>query len=848
MEATAPGDIIIGGIFPIHGGVKTSGLKPGHKSCEMFSYARFAHSLAMIHAVESVNKSPILGGLTLGYRILDSCSDVTTALRAAESLTSRTSSACGEQPNLSRPIAPVVALIGGLNSEVSIAVARQLTLNNIPQISYGSSAGILSDKTRFPAFMRTIPNGDHQTRAMVQLLSDSGWNWVGVVTTDGNYGQFALNRLEHHAQEAGICVSFREVLPDNLADKSLRAKIDRVITSIHANPRVNVIISFAKPIHMKYIFTALTNTTLGKVWIASDNWASSYHVLDERKLDDIGKVLGFTFKNGNLTSFNRYLEDLNPDSDSVRNNSFLQVFLQLLAKEQPNISNGTIAYTLKKNTYSHSVLSTELAVRAIAKAVARLCASRNCRDHNIQPWELLSHLNESTIEQDGRTYKFDSNGDLNTGYDVILWKDKQRAVDVKDIAAHYSIQNFSFSFTSPAFREEFRRLQNVVSKCSSSCLPGQYKKTVDGQHSCCYECLNCTENHYTNSTDMDQCLRCDEDLEWALSGSPACSHKPMKFFSWRDPIAITLLTVAALGVMLALLTCLLFLIQKDTPVVRAAGGPVSYLILHSLVVSFASSALFVGQPGDLQCQARHILFGLSFTFCVSCILVKSLKTLLAFEFNPDIKAALHRLYRPHWIMVTCVGLQVLVCMLWLVFPTSRPYARVRINPRDQLAECLKGSYVAFAVMLGYIALLALVCFAFAFKGRKLPENYNEAKFITFGMLVYFIAWVIFIPVYITSTGHVYLPAVEMSVILISNYAILCCHYFPKSYIILFKKEMNTRSAFLENIRDYASRDNSISLTHNSVQEGGSPGSGSLKSNSTVKPHGALITTDIHPLS
>lgn len=202
-----------------------------------------------------------------------------------------------------------------------------------------------------------------------------------------------------------------------------------------------------------------------------------------------------------------------------------------------------------------------------------------------------------------------------------------------------------------------------------------------------------------------------------------------------------------------------------------------------------------------------MLFGLSFTLCVSCILVKSLKILLAFHFNPSLQEVLRRLYKPYAIVLACVGVQALLCVLWLVlrspFPLHRPF-----EPTSVLAECDEGSYVAFGIMLAYIGLLALVCFGFAFKGRKLPESYNEAKFITFGMLIYLISWVIFIPVYVTTKGK-YLPAVEMVVILISNYGILCCHFLPKCYIILFKKKHNTKDAFLQNVYEYSQKSTSL---------------------------------------
>lgn len=304
---------------------------------------------------------------------------------------------------------------------------------------------------------------------------------------------------------------------------------------------------------------------------------------------------------------------------------------------------------------------------------------------------------------------------------------------------------------------------------------------------------------------MDQCLSCDPETEWSREGSVSCIPKTLEFFSWQDGFAVVLLSLAALGILLVLLVGALFICKHHTPVVRAAGGPLCHGILLSLVGSFISATLFVGKPGDLQCKARQVLYGLSFTLCVSCILVKSLKILLAFQFNPGLQQLLRRLYKPYVIVGCCVALQAATCTCWLILKS--PFYNVVIYPTTRLAECHEGSYEAFGVMLGYIAVLALVCFVCAFKGRKLPQKYNEAKFITFGMLLYLISWVIFVPVYITTSG-MYEPAIEMVVILISNYGILTCHFFPKCYMILFRKEQNTKFAFKQSVYEYSRKNES----------------------------------------
>lgn len=83
-----------------------------------------AHSLVMIQAVVKANSAPGLKdlGVILGYHIHDTCSDVTTALRATQDFTS------------SHERRPVTAVIGADSSEISIAVARELNLHLIPQV------------------------------------------------------------------------------------------------------------------------------------------------------------------------------------------------------------------------------------------------------------------------------------------------------------------------------------------------------------------------------------------------------------------------------------------------------------------------------------------------------------------------------------------------------------------------------------------------------------------------------------------------------------------------------------------------------------------------------------------
>ncbi|XP_069028061.1 G-protein coupled receptor family C group 6 member A [Embiotoca jacksoni] len=812
----ARGDVLIGGIFPIHADIdrKNRSFAPHLQPCVRFEERRLGRALAMINAIEVVNKSPLMTdvNMTLGYRILDSCSDVSTALRAAADFTHQPD--CSRAGSTSSCSPPVIAVIGASYSEISIAVARHLTLSMVPQISYSSTAVILSDKSRFPAFMRTIPNDRHQTTAMASLLSTFRWNWVGIVTTDGDYGRSALDHFVTEASERGICVAFKSVLPQSVTSPEINSAISNTAQTILKNPKVQVIVSFAKPTHMMYLYQELQHRVLTsrlnmqsmtRVWVASDSWSTSSSVTGNLTLQDVGHVVGFTFKRGDLTSFSEYLSRLvAAGPGSTGNNSLLREIYRLMNSSREFSDSELMSEAvnrLREHIHANSVFSVEMAVSAIAQAVASICSSRACSTPGtLQPWQVLQVLHSQDFRLRDERFQFDSRGDLNLGYDVTMWRSQGRNIHVHHVVAEYHPNNNTFRYTNHSSTVLFQDLQSITSKCSNSCVPGEFKKTSEGQHTCCYECTNCTENYYSNNTDMDQCLSCDFDTEWSPEGSSSCVPKKRLSFSWQNGFAAVLLAFSALGILLTLLVSALFLHQRDTPVVKAAGGPLSQVILFSLVVSYISATLFVGRPNSFQCKARQVLFGISFTLCVSCILVKTLKILLAFKFDPVQQEVLRRLYKPYLIVTFCVALQAAACICWLVLKS--PSNHVTRSPTTLLADCHEGSYLAFGVMLGYIAVLAFVCFVCAFKGRKLPQQYNEARFITFSMLLYLISWLLFVPIYVTTTG-VYLPAVEMVVILISNYGILSCHFFPKCYIILFKRQQNTNSAFRKKIYEYS---------------------------------------------
>lgn len=247
--------------------------------------------------------------------------------------------------------------------------------------------------------MRTVPNDNHQIGAMISLLIDYGWNWVGIITTDGNYGLSALENFLSQASEQSICVAFKAVLPASISSKHIHLAIKKTAETVLANLKVQVILSFVQQTHMKYLFKELkSQTTRGsgrsmrRLWLASDGWSSSASsVSSNLSMEDIGYVVGFTFKSRPLTSFQEYLNILASAKENIEaGNPFIrEYFVQLNTTDNTDKAREAL-HTLSHSARVDTIFSIEMAVSAIAKAAATSCKSEGCMKlQTLQPWEVM---------------------------------------------------------------------------------------------------------------------------------------------------------------------------------------------------------------------------------------------------------------------------------------------------------------------------------------------------------------------------------------------------------------------------------------------------------------------------
>ncbi|XP_062829898.1 metabotropic glutamate receptor 7 isoform X4 [Anolis carolinensis] len=283
------GDITLGGLFPVHakglGGAGAAGAAgEGGGPCGDIKREAGIHRLeAMLYALDQINSDPeLLPNVTLGARILDTCSRDTYALEQSLTFvqaliqkdTSDVRCTNGEPPVFVRP-EKVLGVVGAAGSSVSIMVANILRLFQIPQISYASTAPELSDDRRYDFFSRVVPPDSFQAQAMVDIVRALRWNYVSTLASEGSYGEKGMESFIQLSRESGdLCIAQSLKIPQDRKDKTF--EFDKIIKLLLDTPGARAIIVFAYDEDIKQILAAAKRA--GQVghflWVASDTWGS----------------------------------------------------------------------------------------------------------------------------------------------------------------------------------------------------------------------------------------------------------------------------------------------------------------------------------------------------------------------------------------------------------------------------------------------------------------------------------------------------------------------------------------------------------------------------------------------
>ncbi|XP_026889036.2 extracellular calcium-sensing receptor [Electrophorus electricus] len=806
------GHIMIGGIFPIFNKQEDMLVsfekEPHNAECKGFDLRAFRWTRMMMFAIDEINNDDyLLPNISLGYKILDSCASPTNVLRAALTLVSGS-----EEKDSSCHPPPISALIAESGSTQSLAVAEALGPFRVPMVSYFSTCACLSNKRKYPTFFRTIPSDYHQAKALAFLVKRFGWKWIGALQSDNDYGRNGISAFAKEVEALGVCIAFVGTIlrtyPQN--------KILEVVEMIK-QPTVKMILAFVPEGDLYPLMQEVVKQNItGKQWIASEAWISAARPSTPEMFQSFRGTIGFVVQKMAIPKLGPILKDISPYHNSE--SSFVTDFWETVVGCRP-VSSVNILYNstkvctgTEKINYTNQFFDiTQLritykvyqAVYAIAHALHHLMfcempetnISRLCLNASqITPNMVNEHLKKvHFVDTVGEKVFFDENGDPPVSYEVINWQMRD------GIVQHIPVGHFSTSVngTYELVIVEDKIVwstgnQTPKAVCSEICPLGTRKAQIKGLPVCCFDCISCADGSISNTTGAVDCITCPEEY-WSNERKNSCVMKITEFLTYTETMGIVLTALSLFGACLAFSTMVVFIYFRDTPIVKVNNSELSSLLLLSLFFCFLCPLTFIGEPTDWSCMLRHIAFGVTFALCISCILGKTIVVVSAFRATlpGNNMAGKFGPAQQRGIVWSCTAIQIVICILWLKITPPFPDKVFEQHNKKIILECNTGSDIAFCAVLGYIGLLAVICLILAFLARKLPDNFNEAKFISFSMLIFCAVWITFIPAYVSSPGK-YTVAVEIFAILSSAFGLLLCIFVPKCYIILIKPERNTR--------------------------------------------------------
>ncbi|XP_077373909.1 glutamate receptor, metabotropic 8b isoform X2 [Festucalex cinctus] len=809
------GDIILGGLFPVHARGERG------QPCGELKKEKGIHRLeAMLFAIDLVNKDPeLLPNVTLGARILDTCSRDTHALEQSlafvQALIERDAGdvrcANGQAPVFAKPD-KVVGVIGAAASSVSVMVANILRLFKIPQISYASTAPELSDNTRYDFFSRVVPPDSYQAQAMLDIVTAMGWNYVSTLASEGNYGESGVEAFVQISRESGVvCIAQSLKIPR----EPKAGEFDKTLMRLLETPNARAVVTFANEDDIRRLLGAAkrNNLTGHFLWVGSDSWGSKISPVLHQELAAQGAVSVLP-KRASVHAFDRYFKSRSL-ANNRRNVWFAEFWEENFACKLGTHGKKTGAArkcTGLEKVGRDSAYEQEGKVQFVMDAVyamahaldrlqRRLCAGRAglCpRMADVDGEELLAHVRAVDFNGSaGTPVTFNENGDAPGRYDIFQYQIDERSGPEYKVIGQWTNQ---LSLNMSALKFDSSAVLGApppTSSCSAPCGPGERKKVVKGAP-CCWHCERCEGYHFL--ADQFSCQLCpyEQRPDGNRSG---CRPIPVLRLEWHSPWALAPVLIAVLGICATALVAATFARHNDTPIVRASGREMSYVLLTGIFLCYAATFPMVAPPGAAVCSLRRVFLGTGMCFSYAALLTKTNRIHRIFARGGTAVAAPRFISPASQLAITSslAGVQLAGVLAWFAAEPPRALVdygeRRAADPRDArgVLKC-DMSDLALVCSLGYSILLMVTCTVYAVKTRGVPETFNEAKPIGFTMYTTCIIWLAFIPIFFgtaQSDQRMYIQTATLTVSLsLSASVSLGMLYVPKVYVIIFHPEQN----------------------------------------------------------
>ena len=781
---------------------------------------------AMVLAIQTVNDDPaLLPGVTIGFEIRETCTQSNKALeQSLHFVTGRTL-----MINNQSAVLGISGVIGATWSSVSSSVARLLRLFDVPQISSASTASILSDKTTFDNFFRTLPSDSLQAQTIADVIDHFNWTYVIAVHTGDIYGREGIRSFISEMEKRNStqkCIATASIeLSVDATDEDFDNAIEKINQEWVRN--ASVVVIFGQVVTANGILDATRRRRVADpgfasrdlTWIASDAWGE---VVPKDLMNIAHGLLGVIPQSSLSEEFDKYFQSLHPNNNSGNPwfHKYWEDTFNCSLKEPPSMDFSECDLEAQSISFDSgyrqeaTVPFTMDAVYAFAHAIHKLqqdfCNGRPglCQEIldtrsggvAIRGDYLLQYLhNISFSGVSSEVIDFDENGDQQGGYLVKnLQKQSNGEFAYADIgqwdeiptsgSSHLSIfdSNIQWSHGSRSIPD---------SMCSHPCGNGEYPEPIGNQAECCWVCKPCSGDTVVSTGLV--CIECAHGYAPNVMKTE-CEFISPTYLKWSDWWSVVFIIMSGFGITATAVVAIIFTVHQKHKLVKASSRELTTLLLSGIALCYILPFFFIAKPSPWICGIRRFGVGLCFSVCYSALLVKTNRIHRIFNRSrpstqsPPLISPCSQIF----FTTLLVAIQGVIAAIWLAAQlpdTEFVYGRFSTELR-----CAESFYIGLSVTLGYNFLLLVITTYFAFRTRKVPRNFNETKYISFTMYTLCILWCAFIAGYIATAVLRSLSQTRILVlaIILNASVTLCILFAPKIYYLLIKKtdsEFETKS-------------------------------------------------------
>ena len=781
--------IVLGGLFPVHNNHDAEcgiPLELGMQNLE-----------AMVLATRQINNNPdFLPGVTLAFELRDTCT--ISIIAREESL----KFVGARDLTVNGTILGISGVVGAASSRSSIAVAQLFGIFSVPQISYASTASVLSDTAMFEYFFRTVQPDSLQAKAMADIVEYFNWTYVITMHTDDIYGTDGINTFIRELQKrnatAQRCIATSSIaLPLHSGAEDFDHIIEILDKEWISNSTVIVLFSTRETANGLLQAVARKQKTdpnfrsRNFTWIASDAWGE--RILP--KLYDVAQgslsVIPRTFVN---KEFDAYFQSLHP-TNYTENPWFTEYweskFNCTLSGRQGFTQCDTANQFISPETgYRQSGFApfTIDAVYALAHGIRNLqqdfCPNHRgiCKeimdtragihDTVIRGDLLLQYLHNVSFRAASTEFvSFDSNGDQQGGYLIKNLKQSPGGEFIFDVIGHWDEVPTNRSSPLELFGEiqwSHRQGNGIPSSvCSLPCGIDEFQEPVPDHADCCWMCRSCAG---------------------PIAGTPSSCRA--SHLTWSDAWAIIVLVLSCSGIIATTVTIVIFIVYRNHILVKESSRELIGVLMSGVMLSFIVPFFYIAQPAPWSCAIRRFGFGVCLATCYSALLVKTNQIHRIFNRAsgsttlPPLVSPLSQLF----FAALLISVQIVIAIMWLL--AEKPTAAYFFGKSSTELSCGASPYIGTTITFAYNLGLLLATVFFAFCTIKVNQNFNEAKFINATVYTLGVLWLLLIPVYygIAELGAAYQNGTLMLFLILNASIILCIFFVPKILFLLCGKK------------------------------------------------------------